>query len=71
MLLVVFFPFFTPMGNTLYSGNWCGSLAALHLKLIELVVFIYIYNNIYTCVCVCVYDNLPNGCKDLVENWQI
>ena len=32
-----------------------------NLILIELVIFIYIY----------VYDNLPNSCKNLVENWQI
>ena len=32
-----------------------------HLILIELVVFIYLY----------VHDNLPNGYKDPVENWQM
>ena len=37
----------------------------VYLILIELVIFICIYIFIY----VYVYYNLPNGCKDLVENW--
>ena len=30
-----------------------------------------ITSGVYIFICIYRYNDLPNGCKDLVENWQI
>ena len=40
-------------------------------KMSQKVAFILVFNVTYIFICAYVCVNLPNGCEDLVDNWQI